>query len=302
MRSPLHHWLQTIVLATASAEDDLRTYGDFIGVRLPAFAELYAVPSSRVWSTGTDQRWTTGPPPPLHFPCGSTTACLRLGTSQWLTVEGGRTLCRCARDPARRCALPRPRAASCASEDSVRSWTRPASRPTTGSSSPPLGHGPQPGSPMPHHWKRTSSEPLVTRDNEQCSTRTSRAATTRVEFALVELSRADVPALVSAYRDLLDEQIVRVLPSKVPLLVTLNATDRIDPAKVIASMTYSYPVFRRRLRGTSVGSFTFRWAHRVRRPSSRLGVPRGRLPVWEWQRPKRWGCRGEPSRSNRFFG
>ena len=83
----------------------------------------------------------------------------------------------------------------------------------------------------------------------------------------MELSRADVLALVSAYRDLLMNKL-QGLPSEVPLLVTLNATDRIDPAKVIASMTYSHPVFdavsvaaQRRLPSLSGGRTAFAGAY-----------------------------------------
>jgi predicted NAD/FAD-binding protein len=36
---------------------------------------------------------------------------------------------------------------------------------------------------------------------------------------------------------------LQALPSRIPYVVTLNAMDRIDPAKVVARMTYEHPIF-----------------------------------------------------------
>jgi predicted NAD/FAD-binding protein/DUF1365 family protein len=70
-------------------------------------------------------------------------------------------------------------------------------------------------------------------------------------------------------------------------LVTLNARPRIDPQRILAVMEYEHPVYdlpavaaQSRLASLTTVS------DRVRRCLSRLGVPRGRLPL------RRRGCRG----------
>ena len=69
------------------------------------------------------------------------------------------------------------------------------------------------------------------------------------------------------------------LPTAKPQLVTLNATDRIDPDEVVARMTYEHPIYTAG-RGGRPGGLAGAEPGRpgLRRRLPRLGLSRGRVP------------------------
>ena len=81
------------------------------------------------------------------------------------------------------------------------------------------------------------------------------------------------------------------LDEPVDYLVTLNATDRIDPGTVLRRMVYEHPVYTAGLGGRpAAAARPEHRADRLRRRLPRLGLPRGRL------RLRRAGRRGVRSR------
>lgn len=265
------HRLATKFLAT-SAEDDLRTYGDFItACGFPrAFIELYAVPLvACVWSTGTDRALDH---PARHlFTFLQHHGMLEIGNSpQWLTVEGGsRTYVDALATRLDDVRVATPVRRIMRHEDSVEIVDATGGRAThdrvvVATHSDTALNLLADATPL----EKDVLGAIQYSDNEtvlhQDLTLLPHTRGVRSSWNyLVPMSSHSSAPIVTYWMNKLQG-----LPSKVPLLVTLNATDRIDPAKVIASMTYSHPVFdavsvaaQRRLPSLSGGRTAFAGAY-----------------------------------------
>ncbi len=79
-----------------------------------------------------------------------------------------------------------------------------------------------------------------------------------------------------------------------PLVVTLNRTDAIDPARILRRMRYRHPVYTHasRRRAGAQGRDPGPAPHLVRRRVLGLGLPRGRHAQRASTSPRRWACVG----------
>jgi predicted NAD/FAD-binding protein len=240
------HREATRFLAEARADDDT-TYGDFIAdVGLPAsFTTLYAVPLvACVWSTEVGRA--------LDYPARHLFAFLRnhgmlsIGDSpQWFTVQGGsRTYvdALAARLPDVRVA--RPVRSLTRHDDGVdvidaagrsESFDRVVVATHSDTALALLADATPAEKEVLGAIRYTPNETVLHSDTSLLP------ATRRLRSSwnyLMPVGAGSGLPIVTYWMNKLQG-----LPAQDPLLVTLNATERIDPTKVIATMHYSHPLF-----------------------------------------------------------
>ena len=161
-------------------------------------------------------------------------------------------------------------------------------RTTTRSSSPPMPTRRSTCWPTPAARRRRSSERSATPAARPSCTpmpgcsRPRRGPGRRGTTSRRRQPTAIMPPVVTYWMNRLQG-----LDSPEQYLVTLNARDRIDPAKVIAVMDYEHPIYDLEAdRGARPAGLAVDAAHRLRRRLSRLGLPRGRLPLGRRGRPQ----------------